>query len=261
MNPRARVLYSVKNIVSKLQFRHSVLIRRAANAASTIIAQSRSSLQRFRMLGARRCVLGSEIAADQPKRGPRMYPGGRPLKVAWAGRFIALKALPVLLMAAALPSLKGKLVVHIAGDGPCRKQWQSMASRLGIAHYCIWHGWLSEEATLSMLDDSDVLAFTSLAEGTPATVMRALSLGLPTICLGHCGYGEVVDHTCGILIYPGSSRCIVDGFANALAALVAHPEEIGKLSRGAIEKACHCGWESVACTIREAYKLALTPPC
>ena len=49
------------------------------------------------------------------------------------------------------------------------------------------------------MQDADIALITSLRELT-STVIESLSLGLPVVCLDHCGFSDVIDESCGIKV-------------------------------------------------------------
>jgi glycosyltransferase involved in cell wall biosynthesis len=127
------------------------------------------------------------------------------------------------------------------------------ARALGIEHLCVWHGWLSEEETTNLLNNAHVLGFTSLWEGTPATVMQSLAVGLPVICLRNGGYGDVVDSSCGITIEANDQATAVREFRRAWEGVVEMPGRIEALSQGALERARVFTWDVAAQRISESY--------
>ena len=154
------------------------------------------------------------------------------------------------------PFLRGRVQLHIAGDGQSRAEWEAMSLYLGIADYCVWHGWMPQDKIINMLENCDVLAFTSLLEATSTTVMEALSVGLPVICLKHCGFGDVIDETCGITIGLSDVMSVINGFSSALGFLINNPNVILKLSKGACEKTKEYSWDNLANKLHMVYEIA-----
>lgn len=257
LNFRTRLLYILKNIITAIQFRLSPHVRKAAKKATFVLAQTSFDQEMFFKVYGINAMLVHEQAADTSMNLIHHYDGVRPLQIAWAGRCMPLKGLPILLRAISTPSLRGRVQLHIAGDGQSRAEWEVMASCLGVADSCIWHGWMPQDETISMLEKCDVLAFTSLAEATPATVMEALSVGLPVICLKHCGFGDVIDETCGITITLSDVSTVINGFSSALGFLINNPDIISKLSKGACEKTKEYSWDSLANKLNMAYQMAM----
>lgn len=252
---RGFLLHAVRNVITQAQLRFNPRVRAAARRASFLIAQTAYDQRRFREVFSINAVLAHEQATHPLDAvNHRSYDGRRALAVAWVGRCVALKGMPILLKALKNPFLRGRVSLHIAGDGPYRDRWSAWAARLGIADQCEWHGWLSQDKTIEMLKKCDVLAFTSLLEATSTTVMQALSVGLPVISLNHCGFGDVLDDTCGIVIRIASFRRVVRDFSSAIAYLVNNPEAIERLSCGAHEMALRHTWDHLAHTISQVYE-------
>jgi len=103
-----------------------------------------------------------------------------------------------------------------------------------------------------------VLAFTSLLEATSTTVMQALSLGVPVICMKLCGFGDVITDECGIVIPVKNSRSAVEGFSAALGSILQKPKILEELSKGALRQAEKYSWDSIAQQVKDAYDMALT---
>ncbi len=58
-----------------------------------------------------------------------------------------------------------------------------------------------------------LMLITSLRDLTSTVTIEALSMGLPIVCLDHCGFAEVVDESCGIKIPVTTPREVVEGFS------------------------------------------------
>jgi glycosyltransferase involved in cell wall biosynthesis len=108
-----------------------------------------------------------------------------------------------------------------------------------------------------MLNNCDVLAFTSLFEATSTTVMQSLSLGVPVICLKHCGFGDVVNHECGVTIPVTRPLAVIDGFASAIHLLIKNPDKVRSLSEGACRRAIRYSWDNLAVQLKNSYEFVL----
>ena len=164
----------------------------------------------------------------------------------------------MLLKAISKPSIRDKVAVHIAGDGPEMENWKRMAMDLGFNGQCIWHGWLTQEKTSNLLNDCDVLAFTSVLEATSATVMQSLSLGVPVICLKRCGFGDVIDSENGISIKFESKAQAIECFAQAIESIIINPEKLERLSQKALNTASIYSWDNLANKISDCYESVMT---
>ncbi len=105
------------------------------------------------------------------------------------GRLVAIKDLGVLLAAVAL--LPG---VHVAllGDGGSRRQLEDRAADLGLGGRAHFVGWYDDVP--GAMADLDVVALTSLNEGTPVAIIEALASATPVVATDVGGVPFVVRH-------------------------------------------------------------------
>src|SRR5262249_13018460 len=113
------------------------------------------------------------------------------LLVGIVGRLCEVKNHAMLLEAAALlqrEQNKPPLHFVVIGDGPLRQNLESMASRLGLERTVTFTGF--RRNAMSLYSDLDLIALTSVNEGTPLTLIEAMSCGRPVIATE---VGGVVD--------------------------------------------------------------------
>jgi glycosyltransferase involved in cell wall biosynthesis len=179
------------------------------------------------------------------------------LRISWSGVHISCKALSLLLHA--LGSVPTRLRWHldIIGEGRMTPVWIQLANKLQIASKCTWHGWVSREESVRLIEHSDLLAFTSLKEGTPTVVLEALAMGVPVICLDHCGQADVVNEECGFKIPVDTCKGVIESLTNLICYLGHSPHEIERLSRGAKERVNRFSWERKAEEMSEIYREAI----
>lgn len=253
LSMRDCILQTARSFITYIQFRYKPRLRNAVSKAACIIAQTSFDKKQFKKVHGINTPIIHEQAANPNISKIRKIDKKKPLQIMWAGRCISLKGFPILLHAITDSRLKGNVILHIAGDGPLKKSWQDLTEKLDISDCCIWHGWLSHENTIALMQKNNAFVFPSLLEGTPAVVMEALSNGLPVICLKHCGFGDVVDETCGFAFEATNVQAAIKGFRNALISLINKPEQLVRLSIGAVETANHYSWDNLAVSINEIY--------
>jgi glycosyltransferase involved in cell wall biosynthesis len=105
--------------------------------------------------------------------------------------------------------------------------------------------------------DSHVLAITSLKDLTSTVAVEAVSLGLPVVCLNHCGFADLVTDECGIKIQLGSLRQISSDFADALRTLCRDEALRRRLAQGAIRRSRDYSWHGKMESLNKVYRLAL----
>ncbi|BAN68611.1 glycosyltransferase family 4 protein [endosymbiont of unidentified scaly snail isolate Monju] len=177
-----------------------------------------------------------------------------PLRIIWTGLHIPRKALPLGLRALARLPRAIPWELHVLGKGPRTTAWKRLASRLGIQDRCRFHGWREREAVLSLMAQGHLLLITSLRDLTSTVTVEALALGLPIVCLDHCGFAEVVNEDCGIKVPVTSLREVVSGIARALETLADDEPYRRRLAEGALVRAHDYDWDAKARVLEAVYR-------
>jgi len=167
--------------------------------------------------------LGPLVAARQNDDGRFRrvlgIPADAPL-VGYVGRFTAVKN-PSLLVDVAHRVLQRAPQARfvLVGDGELRPDVERQIAELDLAGRVTLAGWQRDmPAVYAALD---VLALTSLNEGTSVTAIEALAAGVPVVATAVGGMADVVaDGQTGLLVPSGD----VAAFAEAVAELLQAPE-------------------------------------
>jgi glycosyltransferase involved in cell wall biosynthesis len=250
------LMHSLRNIMNYAQPYISPRIRKAAKKASVIFTQTTIDQHRMKMICDTNVVIGHEQAADTSGMKLHRYNPEKPLRIAWASRFVQLKGLPILLKAAAGGTLKNRIEIHIAGDGPCRKEWMGLARRLNILENCIWYGWLSPADTVEIMKSCDVFACTNLLAAESTTTMQAISQGLPVVCIRRGWKSDIIDQTCGIPIKISNPEEVVSLYYRGFMSLIQTRGLLENLSKGAARKAKNFTWDCLAEKISRSYEFS-----
>jgi glycosyltransferase involved in cell wall biosynthesis len=195
-------------------------------------------------------------AAHQPlRRSP-----SEPLRIVWTGLHVPRKALNLALRALAELPAELNWELHILGKGPRTPAWRRLSERLGVGARCRFHGWLPRDQALATMSSGHLLLITSLRDLTSTVTVEALALGLPIVCLDHCGFGGVVDETCGIKVAVTRPGETVGGLAEALKRLGMDEGLRHMLAQGAVQRAQDFSWENKADTLNRIYRRVLPRP-
>ncbi|HFC53574.1 MAG TPA: glycosyltransferase [Gammaproteobacteria bacterium] len=248
--------YGLRNILNWIQMRVDRRVRRAMSKADRIISATHEDQDAIRRNYGRSSVLINEqgISGKSRVRLNNIYNRGSVLRVAWCGLFLERKALPIGLYAIRQASRRVALEFHIIGSGRCANAWKKLARKIGVDEMCVWHGEQPHREAMDIMSGCDVLMFTSLQEGTPAVVTEAIELGLPVICHDKCGFGTIVDSTCGIKVQVRSPANSIRGFAEALISLEQNPGLLEELKKGAYRKATEESWEKRVAAMLNIYE-------
>jgi glycosyltransferase involved in cell wall biosynthesis len=252
---KGAAFYSARNIINSLQMHLSIRVRTAMRRADAVLAATREDRLAIQKHFGKAAILLNETGVTLPPVMPLRcrYNKDRALKLCWCGLLLGRKALPLTLHALSRLRRELRVELDVIGDGPECKRWVALAKKLGLDSIVRWHGWVNHDEALRIISQSDAMLFTSFQEGTPAVVMEALSFGVPVICHDLCGFGTVVDETCGIKISVKGPRQSIEGFACAIRNLADDPALLARLSASAISRASELTWERKVDAMESVY--------
>ncbi|MGH3117870.1 MAG: glycosyltransferase, partial [Gaiellales bacterium] len=150
--------------------------------------------------------------------------------VAIVARLVPIKDIPTFLRALArvtvsLPDVRGLVV----GDGPERATVEKVAHDLGLGDRCRFLGWRADLPNVYAA--SDVVALSSLNEGSPVSLIEAMAAGRAVVATAVGGVPDVVRETNGILVPAGDDQ----GLGDAIVSLLADPGRCADLGRSGRE--------------------------
>ncbi len=120
----------------------------------------------------------------------------------------------------------------IIGDGEERVSLERYVSESGLDGRIVFCGW--KEDVAGVYADSDIVALTSLNEGTPVALIEALASGRPVVSTDVGGVRDVVqDGKSGYLVASGDARAFAKKLCE-LAADAAKRVSFGAAGRGSV---------------------------
>ncbi len=244
-NTYGKCFYGGRNVLNTLQ-KH--FLKRPHLAAkkeqSALIAATPDIKKDILKLWGQPSEIITEVGADDvPETKINHREDGEPLRIVWSGQHTSGKALNILLESLALLDTKVYWQLDILGAGKETDSWKFLAAKLKISTHCKWHGWLPKNEALKVMQKGHLLCITSLKDLTSTITLEAISLGLPIVCLDHCGFAYVVNESCGIKIKMGALKTIHNDFKTALELLFNDESLRRHLSSGALKRAKDFTWK------------------
>jgi glycosyltransferase involved in cell wall biosynthesis len=251
------IYYSFRNIINNL---HINLLTRPRKAAkrnlNAIIAATPHNASLIKNKWKRDSHVIAEVGllntdSIQFKKAPRATDA--PLRLVWSGQHTPGKALNLLLLA--LSKIHDvNFVLDVLGSGTQTNKWKKLAKKLSIDHFINWHGWTEKERAYKIMHSGHVFVITSLKDLTASVTLEALSLGLPIVCLDHCGFSYVVNNTCGVKIALNNQNQVITDLAKALQFLFNNEDKRLALSDGAILRSKDFAWNKKVENIEKIYR-------
>jgi glycosyltransferase involved in cell wall biosynthesis len=256
LGPRGAFYHTTHNLVNSLQIKLLPGPRRALQAAhGRVIASTSDTQEKLWEHFESKSQVISEVGPPDlpPPAEPKKRAQGEPFRICWSGLHLPRKALHLLLRAAACLPNDLDYRIEILGDGPCNRSWRDLAKRFGIESRCQWHGQLPRERSLTIMKSCQIFVITSISDLTSTVAVEAISLGLPIVCLDHCGFGDLVTPECGLKVRVGPVDQIVSDLAAAIACLSRDEEYRQRLARGALRRTADYSWQKKMDTLDEIY--------
>jgi glycosyltransferase involved in cell wall biosynthesis len=159
-------------------------------------------------------------------------PGPAEPHVVFLGRMTKLKGGDLLIRAVGHASARMNRPIQLtmAGDGPQRREWQALASRLAVR--CTFTGWVNAAERRTLLRSASVVALPSLwPEPFGLVGLEAGALGVPAIAVDAGGVRQWLrEGVNGVTVRePASGR----SFGDALASLLVDRDALAAFRDGA----------------------------
>jgi len=241
---KGAIYYCSRNLINSIQIRLLRGPRRALRKANGAVIAATSEIQHALSLhfGSTSVVMCEVGLPDISTPQIRLRKKHEPLQICWSGMHLPGKALHLLLHAISRLPADVQYTLHILGNGPSTHDWRSLATKLGVESRCKWYGQLTRTGALEVMQASHLFIITSLKDLTSSVAIEALALGLPIVCINHCGFADVVTPECGLKIEPSSVGDIISGLCTAVQTLY-HDEALRYwLANGAIARSQEYAW-------------------
>jgi glycosyltransferase involved in cell wall biosynthesis len=251
--------YTGYNLYNWMQMRFMQRPRVAAQVAGSglLAATPNDQAAALAYWGKRSTVITEVGLPNPPLETLQQRIPGAPLRIIWTGLHIPRKALNLGLEALGRLPADMPWELHILGKGPRTASWKQLAAQLGIADKCHFHGWIPRDKALETMATSHVMLITSLRDLTSTVTIEALALGLPIVCLDHCGFAHVVDDTCGVKVALTAPNEVIEGLAAALARLARDESLRQQLAHGALARSKAFAWDKKIEVLNRIYESKL----
>jgi sugar transferase (PEP-CTERM/EpsH1 system associated) len=138
------------------------------------------------------------------------------------------------LLCAARPAQRAGLRLAVVGDGPLRARLEQKAQDAGVADL-VWFAGARNDIP-QLMRSFDLFALSSIAEGTPVTLLEAMACGVPVVATKVGGIPEVVqDGVNGALVPASNAQALAEAlgrYVDERARVRAH----GAAARETIER-------------------------
>ena len=249
---KTKLFMRLKNVLTVWQLKHSKRVRQAASQASVIFSASSNSKESFKKYMAIDSPLLNETGCYVQERPLIDKSQKETFGVLWVGKLDFRKQLGIALQSVAIADNEN-IRLHIVGGGDA-EPYKQLANTLGIKDKCIWHGAVSHDEVQSIMQNSDVFFFTSVAEGTPHVVLEAIGNNLPVVCFDTCGQGDAVNEKVGKKILLSNPSKSSQSFATILNEFEGNRNLLKQMSENCKQRQIELSWDEKAKTMVKWYE-------
>ncbi len=161
------------------------------------------------------------------------------IKILHAGRIVGKKGVPDLIKVFQnLTKKYDNIVLYVAGDGDELSQCQELVTDLKLENKVIFYGRVSHREIQRLMKESDIIVLNSRTddkgdmEGTPVTILEAMSMGKAVVSTKHAGIPYVINHEVNGLLAEENSNVELE---TCLETLIENPKLRESLGKKAVE--------------------------
>ncbi len=228
-----RVVHTAHGLLSPEPWFAPTLMWAAARYTDAIVAVSRplrGYLQRHcGRAKSRVCVIPNGVDTKRFARSEAPFmtaPPRHEFRLGHVARLESVKNQRLLIESfARVAAAEAEVILMIAGDGPLRGDLQAQADRLGLSDRVRFAGEVKDIPR--WLQQLDAFVLSSDAEGTPMSILEALSTGVPVVSTAVGGIPDSLDNgRAGILVPPGDASAL----ASAMLTVVRDTDQRAALA-------------------------------
>jgi Glycosyltransferase len=203
MKQTTRLRYLLRNGINFIQFRLNPRLRKVVGRCDLLLTATTETQQKFLSILGKDSVYLPEngITHIDKNRKPRCTEDKKKgLELIFIGRIDGGKNLVMLIDSLLKLKNPGNVHLTVVGDGPERESLMRYSEMCGLDGNVEWCGQIGRENVIDKLSMSDMLVITSIGEGNPTTIWEAMSCGVPTLTLDHCGMHDTICDECGFKV-------------------------------------------------------------
>lgn len=245
------VFYMIKNTISVIQ-RRIPPVSCAVRRNDLILSSIENTSDCLRKIYSKQSILMPETGLTPISNNIHIFPYDRKLELLWVGRLLPSKMLNLALESIANSRHHTECILHIVGieETPVVQSKHSLVN-------CVWHGKVSHDEVLSMMEKVDALFFTSIFEGTPHVVLESISMNLPVLCFNTCGQGLIVNDSVGWKVEVKNYKSAVIDFSAIIDLILENRSVIEEKSRACLSRQEELTWEEKIHHVLELYSECL----
>lgn len=254
-----KVKLGVRAILNTIQLRFSRRVRKAIKRADLLLTATTENQEVFKRAYGVESIYNPENAIDGlcPLKMSKFETIAECVDLIFVGTLDSRKSVITILRALLRMSTSNRVRLHVVGDGVLRGSLEQFCRDNSLSGSVVWHGNVSRERVSELMNSAHLHIITSVSEGNPTTIWEAMSVGLPTLSLDHCGMHDTICEGCGFKIPIISYDQVISDIAETLDRCVGDPKILKIKAEGVLRCREKYTWERRVKFLEECYDKAL----
>lgn len=211
---------------------YNPLLLYSLNKATILLCRTENTKNIFPQFIRKKCRLLTDGAIeDSLFKYIAHYERNNSIKLITSSRLIHTKNIATIVKAIALIPKNFKIELNIIGSGPEKDNIENLIIQNHLEDRINLVGNITRNEVLRFLEQSDIYLFASLKEACNLSLLEAMAVGLPVICLNWSGMAIATDENCAIRLPVTNPEQMPKDMAAAIIYLIEHPEIREKLGK------------------------------
>ncbi len=257
----ATLKYGFHNVANSIQLRAKHRIKKAISKTDLLLAATTENQVIFNKVYKKRCgylpencIIGQTVLDESKFANVRDC-----INMIFVGRLDFGKNLLMFFHALKQVERLDRIHFDIVGDGPLREQLEKLTNEIGLSGSVVFHGKLPREEAVAKFNGAHLHIITSIREGNPTTIWEAMSYGVPTLTLDHCGMRDIVKETTGFKVPLSSDyQEMVNKITEIINEIVENPSILEEKAKAVIQDAGNYMWADRTVFFEKCYKECIT---
>ncbi len=240
-----RLKYAFRALANKLQLHLSVRVREAINRADKLLVATTENADICKRIFHKVPSYLPENCLTAPANlnEDKFRDIDREIRLVAAGCLDGRKNFLTILKALHYMQSPDRFHLDLIGDGPLRSQLERYASENGLSKYVTFHGQIPRDEVMPIFNNAHLHVITSIGEGNPTTIWEAMSYGVPTMTVDHCGMHDTVTDDDGYKVKVSTSDNVAREMAKQLDEIASCPQQLITKARTVVEHSKSYQWD------------------
>ncbi len=254
-----KVKQVVRAFLNKIQLHCNTRIRKAIKRSDVLLSATTENQEIIKKVYGVDSFYLPENAIEKcyPLNNTKFNKEGK-LELIFVGHVDSRKSLITVLQSLTKVRNKQAVSLNVVGDGPLIDPLKEFCRVNNIENLVKWHGKVNRETVFELMNNAHLHLITSVMEGNPTTIWEAMSKGVPTLSLKHCGMRDTICDKCGFSIDIISVDQITTDIAQIIDNCIIQPSLLEKKAQGVIKCRENYLWDNRVEIIDSFYNQAIS---